>query len=432
MHGCNARARSLHGDAVVHQLKPSDSRLATSRSIDRKFDLVFLGPTIRKIDNPVTPPGPPQYADARASSGMLEEGTVWAPGGFWSRLGRAANGVSPKGIRRAPSEQRLGVSRARGALTFATPVLVAAFLACVQEPGDGDGPGLEPMRAAGVESTVQPGPRTRPGTREDWKIMREKARWAYANGLDTLPIGRAVAHIGEQFVGTPYAPHTLEVGGEERLVIEFQEFDCVTFVEASLALARFVHSVPEEILDDPMARYRARYSDILQDIRYRNGTLDRYPSRLHYFSEWISDNQGMGIVRSLSRELGGVPDDEPIDFMTTHSDAYQQLREDPALLPVLGETEARLNTEPRYYVPEDRIAQVADGIRDGDIIAATSTVAGLDVAHTGIAVWRDGTLHLLHAPLVDGAVEVSERSLAERVRGIAGQDGIMVARPLSP
>ena len=262
--------------------------------------------------------------------------------------------------------------------------------------------------------------------------MREKARWAYANGLDTLPIGRAVAHIGEQFVGTPYAPRTLEVGGEERLVIEFQELDCVTFVEASLALARFVHSVPEEILDDPMARYRAHYSGILQDIRYRNGTLDRYPSRLHYFSEWISDNQGMGIVRSLSRELGGVPDDEPIDFMTNHPDGYQQLRADPALLPVLREIEARLSGEPRYYVPQDRIAQVADGIQDGDIIAATSTVAGLDVAHTGIAVWGDGTLHLLHAPLVDGVVEVSEVSLAERVRGIAGQDGIMVARPLSP
>lgn len=387
---------------------------------------------LREIDSPVTPLRQPQYADARASPRMPQRRTVSAPGGFRSRLGRAPNWVSPKGIQRAPSENSLGMSRARGALTFATPVLVAVFLACVQEPGSGAGPGSEPMRAAGVESTLQPGPRTLPGTGEDWEIMREKARWAYANGLDTLPMGRAVAHIGEQFVGTPYAPHTLEVGGEERLVIEFQELDCVTFVEASLALARFVHSVPEEILDDPIARYRAHYSGILRDIRYRNGTLDRYPSRLHYFSEWISDNHGMGIVRSLSRELGGVPDDESIDFMTTHPDGYRQLREDPAILPVLGEIEARLSMEPRYFVPQDRIAQVADGIQDGDIIAATSTVAGLDVAHTGIAVWRDGALHLLHAPLVDGVVEVSEVPLAERVRSIAGQDGIMVARPLSP
>ncbi len=93
-------------------------------------------------------------------------------------------------------------------------------------------------RAAGETSTVEagadvsagPGPTTLPGTDEDWGIMREQARWAYRNGLDTLPIGQLVARIGERFVGTPYAPYTLEVEGEEGLVIELQELDCVTFV----------------------------------------------------------------------------------------------------------------------------------------------------------------------------------------------------------
>ncbi len=311
--------------------------------------------------------------------------------------------------------------------------LLATLVACGQERSpDEDRPDTEPVPEAGAENTAQPGPRTLPGMEEDWGIMRAKARWAYANGLDTLPIGQVVARIGERFVGTPYAPHTLEVRGEERLVIELQELDCVTFVETALALARFVHSAPEVILDAPMGRHRAHYSGILQDIRYRNGTLERYPSRLHYFSEWISDKHGMGIVRNLSHELGGVPDDEPIDFMTSHPHAYRQLGEDPAFLPALGEIEARLSGELRHYLPQGRIAEVAARIQDGDIIAATSTVAGLDVAHTGIALWRDGTLHLLHAPLVDGVVEVSEVSLAERVRGIAGQDGIMVARPLDP
>jgi len=74
---------------------------------------------------------------------------------------------------------------------------------------------------------------------------------------------------------------------------------------------------------------------------------------------------------------------------------------------------------------------VAHRIRSGDVIAATSTVEGLDVAHTGLALWRDGTLHLLHAPLVGEAVQVSEVSLADRIRRIEGQDGIMVARPLA-
>ena len=269
-----------------------------------------------------------------------------------------------------------------------------------------------------------------PGTDADWAIVREKALDAVEQGYAGLSIGDLVVRIGQSFIGTPYAPHTLEAPGEEGLVIELQELDCVTFVENVLALALFVQTVPGDLLvADPGGRRRVLFSAILKDIRYRGGELDGYPSRLHYFSDWISDNDEMGLVRDVSRELGGVADDEPIDFMTTHPDAYRQLREDPAFLMELTEVESRLNREPRYYIPADRIAAVEDRIQDGDIIAATSTVPGLDVAHTGIALWREGRLHLLHAPLVGGVVQISEVPLAERIQRIRGQDGVMVARP---
>ncbi|MCH8811348.1 MAG: DUF1460 domain-containing protein [Gemmatimonadetes bacterium] len=278
---------------------------------------------------------------------------------------------------------------------------------------------------------AQVGPTTLPGTDADWAIVQEKARWAVEQGYSGLSIGDLVVRIGETFVGTPYAPHTLETPGEETLVIELEELDCVTFVENVLALARLVQTVPDELLVARSGRrQRPLFSSLLEDIRYRGGVLEQYPSRLHYFSEWISDNAEMGLVRDVSQELGGVPDDEPIDFMTTHPDAYRQLREDPAFLDELKEVEARLSAEPRYYIPEDRIAMIEDGIQDGDIIAATSTVAGLDIAHTGIALWRDGRLHLLHAPLAGGVVQISEMPLAERIQRIGGQDGVMVARPL--
>ena len=54
------------------------------------------------------------------------------------------------------------------------------------------------------------------------------------------------------------------------------------------------------------------------------------------------------------------------------------------------------------------------------------------MAHTGIAIWDDGVLRLMHAPLVGDSVQISEVPLAERIRGISRQDGIMVARPLQP
>jgi hypothetical protein len=131
----------------------------------------------------------------------------------------------------------------------------------------------------------------------------------------------------------------------------------------------------------------------------------------------------------MARELGGEADAEPIDFMSSHPDAYRQLA-DPLVLDAIRQSEERISAKARYYVPEGRIPEAAGGIRDGDIIAATSTVDGLDVAHTGIAVWLDGALHLMHAPLVGDSVEISRRSLADRILEIGSQDGIMVARPL--
>ena len=87
-----------------------------------------------------------------------------------------------------------------------------------------------------------------PGTEADWAIVQEKALWAVDEGYAGLSIGDLVVRIGETFIGTPYAPHTLEAPGEEGLVIELEELDCVTFVENVLALARFVQTAPDELL----------------------------------------------------------------------------------------------------------------------------------------------------------------------------------------
>ncbi len=268
------------------------------------------------------------------------------------------------------------------------------------------------------------------GTAEDWDIVRSTLARAWDEDLHLLPLGETMARIGVTFVGTAYVPRTLEVEGPERLVVNLRELDCVTFVENVIALGRLVHLRDRSMLDDE-ERLRAEYRRLLTEIRYRGGALDGYPSRLHYFSEWIADNAARGLVRDISRELGGVADATVIDFMSTHPEAYRQLSE-PALVEEIADAEARLSARPRYYIGEDHIEGAASGILPGDIIAATSTVSGLDVAHTGLALVRDGDVFLLHAPLVGSAVQVSEVPLAERVRRIEGQDGIMVARPLSP
>lgn len=287
---------------------------------------------------------------------------------------------------------------------------------------------LEPHRPPVVTEVGAPAVAT--WADEDWGIFEAKVRWAAEQGLDTVPLPAAMAVIGRSFVGTAYVPQTLEEEGPEHLVINFRGLDCVTFVENAFAVARFVKLGGAGLLAR-RGEAEAAYARLVADVRYRNGVIDGYPSRLHYFSDWIADNARRGLVTDIGTRLGGVRDAEPIDFMSTHPDAYRQLAE-PANLAAVTATESQLNARGRVYIPETRIAEVASGIEDGDIIAATSTVAGLDVAHTGLALWVEGSLHLLHAPLVGDSVEISTVSLAERILSIQGQDGIMVARPVEP
>jgi hypothetical protein len=323
---------------------------------------------------------------------------------------------------------------------MAGPAIFALTVACSGADAANGEPGsereasmrsdVEAVGAAVLAGDIRPGGDTIPGTdwtEDDWRILSEKIRWADAQGLDSLPVGQAVAALGRTFVGATYTPATLEAPGAEHIVVNLRELDCVTFIENVWALTRFHRSQGIGALDDPEAA-RAAYEGYLEDIRYRDGRLDQYPSRLHYFSDWLWNHEDRGQLRLIAGDLGGVADDEPITFMSTHPDAYRQLAE-PAFLAAVRLRESELNARgPRIFLPQSAIAAVEGEIRDGDLIAATSTVSGLDIAHTGIALWQNGRLHLLHAPLVGKSVEISEAPLADRIQGIGGQDGILVAR----
>ncbi len=257
-------------------------------------------------------------------------------------------------------------------------------------------------------------------TPEDVEIFREIMAWATESRMDTLPIGDIIVRTGRRFVGQPYTAQTLEIPGPERVVVNLRELDCVTYVESVLALARLIR--------DGGGDFDAFVNELAR-IRFRDGNLDGYISRLHYFSEWIADNEELGLVQNVTADLGGQPYDEVIDFMSSHSDAYPKLDGQAARIAEIREIERVLSARSRSRIPQEEIARVADGIRDGDIIAATSSIEGLDVAHTGFALWQDGQLHLMHAPLVGKVLEISEQPLATRILRIDGQDGIMVARP---
>jgi hypothetical protein len=263
---------------------------------------------------------------------------------------------------------------------------------------------------------------------DDWRILQAKVREATTARLDTLPLNLTIAAIARTFVGTPYVPGTLEQPGPEHLVINLRELDCVTFVENVLALTAFVRHDGVSALADSADAMR-RYAGYLRRLRYRDGRVDGYASRLHYFSEWLQQAEADHRLRLVTRGLGGTDDTGLIDFMTTHAASYPALQ-DSLVFREIRDTEIRLSSGPgRVVLPKDRIAPIAGEIQEGDVIAAASTLQGLDVVHTGFAVREHGELHLLHAPLKGSSVEISALPLAERIQGISTQRGIMVARP---
>ncbi|CAN5118085.1 hypothetical protein BH23GEM2_BH23GEM2_12040 [soil metagenome] len=245
-----------------------------------------------------------------------------------------------------------------------------------------------------------------------------------------VPIGRSATRVGELAVGTPYEAYTLEAyiraGGSpsrtEPLTLSLTRFDCVSLVEACLAVARLADDEDPPVWD--------AFGREMERMRYRGGQRGGYTSRLHYFSEWISDGAKRGLIQDLGAGLGGVEDRRPLRFMTENRDSYPALADD-GVFRQIGEMERSLDDQPRWLIPTERISAVSDRIESGDVLAFATAIPGLDVSHAAFA-YRDsgGVLRVLHAPLSGGVVEVTRSTLPDYVAAIRRSTGILVARPL--
>ncbi|WP_273568863.1 N-acetylmuramoyl-L-alanine amidase-like domain-containing protein [Maribacter halichondriae] len=241
------------------------------------------------------------------------------------------------------------------------------------------------------------------------------------DGLLEKDFGKTLVAIGKTFMGTPYVAKTLEIGETESLVINLHGLDCTTFVENVLAFGLLLKEGKSDF---------DSFTETLETIRYKDGTLDGYGSRLHYFSEWIRNNEQKGLLKEITSDIGGVEIKKEINFMGTHRDLYPFL-EDDANFEKIVETEKALNNESFCYLPQEQIEANEHLIQSGDIIALTTSINGLDVTHTGIATReKDGRIHLLHASTGSMEVEVSKLPLADYLKKIKNNIGIMVARPL--
>lgn len=195
--------------------------------------------------------------------------------------------------------------------------------------------------------------------------------------------------ITQEFTGIPYVGGTLNIPTREQLYVNTSGFDCLTFVETVIAIAKASDDNNPDIDD---------FLSYLQSIRYRDGHINGYPSRLHYISEWAIDNGLRGNLKEISEDCGlAVKKTKTIDFMTRNRHLYQALSSD-SIYQAIKNNEKPLENLEYYIIPASEVEKAAvNFLQSGDIVAIVTNKQGLDVSHVGVLNIKNGIPYLIHA-----------------------------------
>lgn len=193
--------------------------------------------------------------------------------------------------------------------------------------------------------------------------------------------------LSRHFLGYPYKPSPLIGSADtaEVFTASLDGFDCVTYIETVLALAR------ASSVDD--------FNKWLRKIRYEQGRI-QWQRRNHYMTLWIRNGVCEGIISSVS-----VP-------------GVRILSRERVLNVIAGLAAQRIHVK---CVPKLAVPRLEPHLQTGDLIFFASAHSNLDVFHAGI-IARDGNRVLMrHASRSQGSVveqELKEFLKANRMAGV--------------
>lgn len=226
-------------------------------------------------------------------------------------------------------------------------------------------------------------------------FSRRQVQQLLSEAKDHHPIGKRIDVLSRHFLGHPYQENPL-IGSADRaevLVASLDGFDCVTYIETVLALAR------ASDVDD--------FIEWLRKIRYEKGCI-QWKRRNHYMTLWIRNNLRAGIVTRIS--MRAVP-----------KHTRQRVLN---VVPGLAVRSTRVRC-----IPKPAVAHLTAYLQSGDLIFFVSTRKNLDMFHAGVIV-RDGKSILMrHASLSQGTVV--EKKLTEFLQANR-MAGVVVVRPRIP
>ena len=244
---------------------------------------------------------------------------------------------------------------------------------------------------------------------------------AYIEPFKSYEMPELIIKTAYFFLNKPYVASTLEFE-PEGLVVNLRELDCTTFVETVLALSRAVKLSDNPTFED--------FCGQLRNIRYRRGTVGDYTSRIHYFSDWIYENETRGHVKDVTKEIGGESYKLKLNYMSTHPDSYRQLKSHPEYIEIVRKNEMDISERNVYSnIPVTRIISCGEKMKDGDVVCFVTGIEGLDITHVGFIHINKGQLTFIHASSSAKKVIINPQDLSGYLERNKSNIGVMIVRP---
>ncbi len=210
----------------------------------------------------------------------------------------------------------------------------------------------------------------------------------------------------------------------DQLLINTTSFDCVTFIETFLAMAFTTYDLRKNpfALEDEIFQLFSKYLMLIR--YYENKPTDSWDNRINYYTEQLFKLADLGLLVPVTENAKRY--DKKINYISSHKYKFRGIKNWQRI----RQTERFLTKRPKYYYPLKDIEKCYLPVaREGDIVALTTTVEGLEVSHTGIITLKNGRLYFSHASQKHKKLKMEEDFL-EYLNTRSTITGILVFRPV--
>lgn len=219
--------------------------------------------------------------------------------------------------------------------------------------------------------------------------------------------------IAEKLVGAAYEPITKQdsTGAVE---IRLDGFDEFSFVNTVAALAKTAtspgHARPKDL------------EIMLEQLTFRRGEADGFPTRMVYGGDWVVDNRSRGNIKEITEDYSENFKTKSLEWVSRHREDYAALKDSATYeRQKMVEFGYRTFKIPHMKRESADWKQIVPELREGDLIMILTNQPDKDVWEMGYLVKRADGMHLIHASESEGKVVEESEPLGRYIKRNAKQ-----------